>query len=228
MLALVVHELATNSLRYGSLSARAGTVGVGLARTALGDLTIGWREAGGPPMTAPLRAGFGSAIISRLVPHDLRGEADVRYELAGLKADFLIPARYLSASDGAARRTPPPPSAQETRSLSALGTAQNLQRLGVADVQLESLVEGALAAIADAPPDFAIIDFNLGGESSEPIAAALRGAGVRFVLATGYAEASASFERLGAEAVLRKPCGMTETEGLLAGSDAFQARLDPC
>lgn len=235
MLALVVHELATNSAKYGSLSARAGTVDVTLARTAFGDLAVSWREAGGPPVTAPNRHGFGSTIISRSIPHDLQGEADVRYRLAGLEADFLIPARYLAASDGAARRVPPPPSpVPETRSLPALqpgrvlvvedsiiialDTEENLRRLGVGDVQLESSVAGALAAIADQAPDFAIIDFNLGGESSEPIAAALRAAGVRFVLATGYAEGAASFERLGAEAVLKKPYGMTEIEGLLAGS----------
>jgi len=239
IIALVVHELATNSAKYGSLSARAGTVDVSFARTAFGDLALSWREAGGPPVTAPLRHGFGSTIIKRSIPHDLHGEADVRYKLAGLEADFLIPARYLAAADGAPRRDAPPPaspadapvqlrphgSAQPARVLVvedsiiiALDTEENLKRLGVAEVVLESSVEGALAAIAQRAPDFAIIDFNLGGESSEPIAAALRAAGVRFVLATGYAEGAASFERLGAEAVLKKPYGMTEIEGLLAGN----------
>ncbi len=234
IIALVVHELATNSAKYGSLSARAGTVDVAFARTAFGDLAVSWREAGGPPVTAPTRRGFGSTIISRLVPHDLKGEADVRYRLAGLEADFLIPARYLAAPDGSPRRVPPPAQVQQPRSnpaiqpgrvlvvedsiIIALDTEENLRRLGVGDVQLESSVAGALAAIADGPPDFAIIDFNLGGESSAPIADALRKAGVRFVLATGYAEGAASFERLGAEAVLRKPYGMTEIEGLLAGT----------
>ncbi len=233
ILALVVHELATNSAKYGSLSARAGKVEVSLARTAFGDLALAWREAGGPPVTAPTRHGFGSTIITRSIPHDLNGEADVRYKLAGLEADFLVPARYLAAPEAGARREPPPaPSpAEEARRgavpqpgrvlvvedsiIIALDTEENLRRLGVCDVQLESSVEGALAAIADTPPDFAIIDFNLGGESSEPIAEALRRAGIRFVLATGYSEAAGSFERLGAQAVLRKPYGMTEIERLL-------------
>ena len=146
-----------------------------------------------------------------------------------------MPARYLAAPDGAARTLPShPPEPQrnpaatsaaghpgrvlvvEDSIIIALDTEENLKRLGVGDVQLESSVTGALAAIADSPPDFAIIDFNLGGESSEPIADALRAAGVRFVLATGYAEGAGSFERLGAAAVLRKPYGMTEIERLLA------------
>jgi ActR/RegA family two-component response regulator len=97
----------------------------------------------------------------------------------------------------------------------ALDTEENLKRLGVADVQVESSVAGALTAIAESPPDFALIDFNLGGESSEPIAAALRAAGVRFVLATGYAEGGSTFERLGADAVLRKPYGKGDIERLI-------------
>ena len=231
ILALVVHEMATNSAKYGSLSARAGRVEVTLARTAFGDLSLRWNETGGPPVTAPTRQGFGSTIITRSIPHDLGGEADVRYKLGGVEADFLVPSRHLPTPEPGTRPAPPPqplrdpavvPAAVPARVLVvedsiiiALDTEENLKRLGVAEVRLESSVSAALAAIAEDRPDFAIIDFNLGGESSEPIAEALRAAGVRFVLATGYAESAGQFERLGAAAVLRKPYGMTEIERLL-------------
>jgi light-regulated signal transduction histidine kinase (bacteriophytochrome) len=238
ILALVVHELATNSAKYGSLSARAGTVSVHMARTAFGDLALRWREAGGPPVSAPTRHGFGSTIITRSIPHDLQGEADVRHRLTGLEADFLVPARFLAGREEsavAARLAQPPrkpvnlapPAGAERPArvlvvedsiIIALDIEENLERLGVGEVRIESSVSGALAAIADDPPDFAIIDFNLGGESSEPIADALRAAGVRFVLATGYAEGAGSFERLGAAAVLRKPYGMAEIERLLVAA----------
>ncbi|MDP5102681.1 MAG: GAF domain-containing protein [Erythrobacter sp.] len=231
ILALVVHELSTNSAKYGSLSAHAGAVEVRLSRTAFGDLAIAWREAGGPPVSAPLRQGFGSTIITRTIPHNLLGKADVRYNVTGLEADFIVPARFIAGA-GRGRIAPrinsaqPPPTESMTDQpaqvlvvedsiIIALDTEENLKRLGVANVRLESSVTGALAAIAQDPPEFAIIDFNLGGESSEPIAAALREAGVRFVLATGYAEAADEFERMGASAVLRKPYGMTEIERLL-------------
>ena len=235
VLALVVHELATNSAKYGSLSARAGTLEVRLARTAFGDLSLGWREAGGPPVSAPSRHGFGSTIIRRSIPHDLGGEADVRFRLEGLEADFLIPRRHLADADTKPRvpmsaaplasLAPATPAAPrpgrvlvvEDSIIIALDTEENLKRLGIAEVRVESSVDGALAAIAETPPDFALIDFNLGGESSEPIAAALREAGVRFVLATGYADGAATFERLGAAAVLRKPYGKGEIERLIGG-----------
>jgi light-regulated signal transduction histidine kinase (bacteriophytochrome) len=233
VLALVVHELATNSAKYGCLSARAGMLDVRLARTAFGDLALGWREAGGPPVSAPSRHGFGSTIISRSIPHDLGGEADVRFRLEGLEADFLIPRRHLADVDKAAPAPVPAPVEAarlapaaprpgrvlvvEDSIIIALDTEENLKRLGIAEVQVESSVAGALAAIAETPPDFALIDFNLGGESSEPIAVALREAGVRFVLATGYADGAATFERLGAAAVLRKPYGKGEIERLIGG-----------
>ena len=239
ILALVAHELVTNAVKYGSLSARAGTVEVRLARTAFGDLAIGWREAGGPPVKAPSRSGFGSTIIQRSIPHDLHGEADVRFKLAGLEADFLVPQRYLAGAAPAAAlpersqpiRVDAPLDAAPARLadhpanvlvvedsiIIALDTEESLRRLGVGQVRVESTVTGALAAIADSRPDFAIIDFNLGGESSEPVAAALRASGVRFVLATGYADSADGFERLGAAAVLRKPYGKTEIERLLVG-----------
>jgi light-regulated signal transduction histidine kinase (bacteriophytochrome) len=239
-LALVVHELATNSAKYGSLSAPAGLVAVHLARTARGKLTIRWRELGGPPVTAPTRRGFGSTIIARSIPHDLQGEADIRYRFTGLEADFTIPARFVgegaAAPGAAAARAGRQPGAEcggdephrparpanvlvvEDSMIIALDTEENLKRLGVAEVRIESTVSGALAAIATRLPDFAILDFNLGKESSAPIAAALRDAGARFVLATGYAEAAEEFERMGAEAVLRKPYGMAEIERLLVSA----------
>ncbi|MBI1402394.1 MAG: GAF domain-containing protein [Porphyrobacter sp.] len=235
VLALVVHELATNSAKYGALSAQAGQLDLRLARTAFGDLSLQWREAGGPPVSAPTREGFGSTIIRRSVPHDLGGEADIRFRLEGLEADFLVPARHLAAAAPSPARAmaEPAPAASEQGPAAALGvparvlvvedsiiialdTEENLKRLGVAEVRVESSVAGALAAIAESPPDFAVIDFNLGGESSEPIAEALRAAGVRFVLATGYADGSGGLERLGAAAVLRKPYGTGDIARALA------------
>jgi two-component sensor histidine kinase len=70
-LALVVHELATNSAKYGALSAPAGRVAVrGQVEHFNGEPTFGllWTEQGGPPVHhAPNRKGFGSAILLDLM-----------------------------------------------------------------------------------------------------------------------------------------------------------------
>lgn len=97
----------------------------------------------------------------------------------------------------------------------ALDTEENLKRLGVKSVAVESSVNGALSAIEQRRPDFAIVDFNLGTRSSEPVANELKAQGVRFVLATGYAEMADQIERLGALSLLRKPYGRSEIEEIL-------------
>ncbi len=244
VLALVVHELVTNSAKYGSLCDRHGSLTVGLARNRDGDLQIQWRERGGPPVKPPQRRGFGSTIIERSIPHELKGEADLRFKLTGLEADFVIPDRFIvpmreagtitqSSADKAAGETgddsasseaialPPHVLVVEDSMIIALDTEENLKRLGVPTVSVASSVASALDAIDKRAPDFAILDFNLGDESSEPVAIKLREHGVPFVLATGYAELGNQVEELGAKSLLRKPYGRTEIEELLSSPSAL-------
>ena len=63
--ALVLHELATNAVKHGALSAAGGTVTVewrqNLSRPAV--LFFAWREKGGPPAAAPKHKGFGTKLL---------------------------------------------------------------------------------------------------------------------------------------------------------------------
>jgi len=64
--ALIVHELATNALKYGALSTTNGRVAIAGKIDRLnggGTFSFSWRESGGPPVIAPTRKGFGSVII---------------------------------------------------------------------------------------------------------------------------------------------------------------------
>ena len=70
-MALVVHELATNAAKYGSLSVRGGIVRLGWTLTERNRkplLTVVWSETGGPPVTTPTAFGFGSTLIERGIP----------------------------------------------------------------------------------------------------------------------------------------------------------------
>ncbi|MEM6266169.1 MAG: HWE histidine kinase domain-containing protein [Pseudomonadota bacterium] len=237
VLALVVHELVTNSAKYGSLCDRTGQIDVQFEQTIFGDLKISWRERGGPPVKPPTRRGFGSTIIERSIPYELKGEAEMRYKLAGLEADLVIPQRYVvpiaetglrAASGGASDGTPTLSKTGgksivpehvlvvEDSMIIALDTEENLKRIGVRSVTVASSVDSALAGMAERRPAFAIVDFNLGTESSEPVARELNRQGVRFVLATGYAEMADQAKQLGAQGLLRKPYGRAEIEELLA------------
>ena len=66
-LALIVHELATNSVKYGALSVPVGRLDVSSAVQG-NEVTIVWTERGGPPVMAPTGAlGFGSKLISQSI-----------------------------------------------------------------------------------------------------------------------------------------------------------------
>jgi len=76
-LALVIHELATNSLKYGALSTEAGTLDVSCAPPDNEMMTIIWTERGGPPVTAPVGSrGFGSKLLARSLTSQLGGSID--------------------------------------------------------------------------------------------------------------------------------------------------------
>ena len=67
-LGLIIHELATNSMKYGALSEAAATVELSWVRKMNGEkemLTIDWKDVGGPPAVAPTRSGFGTTITRR-------------------------------------------------------------------------------------------------------------------------------------------------------------------
>lgn len=72
-LALVVHELATNSLKYGALSSGTGTLDVSCSDEDE-DMVMTWTERGGPTVVAPVGAGgFGSNMVVRVLASQLNG-----------------------------------------------------------------------------------------------------------------------------------------------------------
>lgn len=94
-LSLLVHELVTNALKYGALSAEGGKVTVSWSladRTAGGEtLRIEWREENGPPVAPPRRSGFGSELIEFSVKQDLGGTAETHFEPEGFRGIFSVP-----------------------------------------------------------------------------------------------------------------------------------------
>lgn len=95
-LALVFHELATNSLKYGALSVVTGTLDVSC--TAQDDrVVIVWTERGGPEVVAPTGApGYGTRLIERTMQRQLGGSIDYVWDGLGLIASLTIDAKRLS------------------------------------------------------------------------------------------------------------------------------------
>ena len=96
-LALIVHELATNSVKYGALSAETGTLDVScLAEDA--DAVIVWTECGGPPVVAPQDlTGFGSKLVARSITGQLGGSIDYNWSSVGLIVTLRMRKDRLSA-----------------------------------------------------------------------------------------------------------------------------------
>ena len=101
-LAMVAHELATNAVKYGALSAAEGYVSVSW-HVERGDqgparLRLRWIEAGGPPVSgAPKRKGFGGRMLDSTVRVQLGGRVMLTWEPAGLICEIEVPLKLVYA-----------------------------------------------------------------------------------------------------------------------------------
>jgi light-regulated signal transduction histidine kinase (bacteriophytochrome) len=219
VLALVVHELMTNAAKYGAL-ADSGTVSIDWKIDDDGSMLMSWKEAGGPAVTAPTRRGFGSTIIERSIPFDLGGTAEINYRLSGLEASFRIPAHSVARvlpdaaipsagkSDVAAPRyvlADRTVLLVEDNMIIALDSEDALHALGARQVLTASSIARASVLVADGKVDFAVLDFNLGFETSLPVADLLHQKDVPFIFATGYGDGLDLPERYGDVPLVKKP-----------------------
>jgi two-component sensor histidine kinase len=97
-LALVAHELATNSTKYGALSVSNGTLDVSaVTRSNENELAILWVERGGPPVQAPSApSGFGSRMVQRSVSDDLGGSIAFDWTKEGVVVTLRVNENCLS------------------------------------------------------------------------------------------------------------------------------------
>ncbi|CAA7614941.1 CheR family methyltransferase [Magnetospirillum sp. UT-4] len=94
-LGIVIHELATNAVKYGAFANRIGRLRVEWAfDTGKNgrDLVLTWTESGGPPVEPPERTGLGSELIRRSLDFELGGRAAIDYRPEGVVVTLVIPA----------------------------------------------------------------------------------------------------------------------------------------
>jgi PAS domain S-box-containing protein len=90
-LALAIHELATNAVKYGALSVQDGSVSLNwnlTPREKTQRFTMKWREAGGPAVSPPQAEGFGGRVIRHSVAHESKGRVALDYLAEGLRCEF--------------------------------------------------------------------------------------------------------------------------------------------
>nr|WP_172691013.1 PAS domain-containing protein [Agrobacterium larrymoorei]ASK49459.1 histidine kinase [Agrobacterium larrymoorei] len=96
-LALSLHELATNAVKYGALSSNQGTVEIAW-KTEGEDFHFTWSERGGPAVSRPTKTGFGTRLI-RMLGLGLSGEAAIEYHPEGICFTASTKLASLTASD---------------------------------------------------------------------------------------------------------------------------------
>jgi PAS domain S-box-containing protein len=216
-LALVLHELATNAAKYGALSVPEGKIDVRWSIAGDTDdprILFVWQERGGPPVGPPARLGFGSRLIRGTLQ-----KVDLTYDPQGLRCAIklkLRPRHHGQRREGAmaerigraAHQTNTPLQGQrillvEDDPLTALQLHEALDSAG-AEIAVATTLQDA-SDLADENLAAAVLDVNLDGEMSHPVAERLIARKVPVVFATGYDVATILPEHLRTVPTLQKP-----------------------
>ncbi|WP_238373198.1 HWE histidine kinase domain-containing protein [Heliomarina baculiformis] len=217
-MALVIHELVTNSAKYGALSESSGSIELDVALQPDGAAKLFWREINGPPVQPPTRRGFGTTIIERSVPYELRGQTDTRYRITGFEADLVLPSAHVRPSEASmvsSQQTAVIEEAEirldghclvlEDNMIIALDASDMLTELGAENVHIASSVADGLSIISKHDISIALLDVNLGDELSLPVVEKCRELGIPTILATGYGANIDLVARFADVPVLTKP-----------------------
>jgi light-regulated signal transduction histidine kinase (bacteriophytochrome)/CheY-like chemotaxis protein len=221
VMALVLHELATNAAKYGALGQAGGRLCIAWELNDVGDCVISWRETVPGNVTPPTKTGFGSALISRSVPYDLGGKSRVTYQPHGIEAEIVLPARHATPGQPqinlelSSNASDPytPYAAEETlrvflvedQMLIAMDVEYMLEARGITDIETATSSAMALDKLKSLTPDVAILDINLGTDTSLPVAYELLRREIPFMFATGYADGIMIPSEFAHVPVIRKP-----------------------
>ncbi|HEY1631179.1 MAG TPA: response regulator [Rhizomicrobium sp.] len=221
--ALIVHELATNSAKYGALSSPEGKLYVFWDARDGSGLVFDWIETGGPEVIAPKKKGFGLKVIGATVESQLRGQVAFDWRTDGLSCRFDIPPG--NAEEPPMAQAPSGPAPERVRirpavlvvedeALVAMMMQDVLDEMGFDTVGPCGTVKDAVDAIRGMPVDAAVLDINLHGETVYPVADLLTERGIPFAFITGYGRESIAARFAGAP-VLHKPIDEETLRGAL-------------
>jgi PAS domain S-box-containing protein len=223
--ALMVHELGTNAVKYGALSVPGGSVTIGW-RVEDRDLRMRWEERGGPAPRVPKAYGFGTTLIEQSAKAE-DGQAHMLTTAEGVVWDITLRLpRPLaqSATPQAAPELVSTPGRQQIKAvhklhgklagkrflvvedepLVAIDLSAGLQGAGAEVVASTGSANKALNIIESRPLDAALLDGNLHGRPVDEIAAALTRRRVPFAFVSGYGRESLPWT-FGTVALLAKP-----------------------
>lgn len=195
-MALTLHELTTNAVKYGALLANDGRVSLKW-HTDEDMLVFRWKERGGPAVRPPERKGFGSTLILANAGTD-GGEATADWRSEGVVWTLRLPLDGAIEVVSAPRR--PEVASQgnfanlggvrllviEDEALVSMAVVDEVSAAGATVIATAHRIDEALALIHETDVDAAILDGNLHGSPVDVLAAALDRRGIPFCFLTGY------------------------------------------
>lgn len=223
---MLLHELATNAVKYGALSVPDGHVILNWRVLKSGSVQLDWHERGGPTVTPPSELGFGTTLIGQIVESQLGGAMQSHWNPLGYELTVTLPDTILQAShdsrgitsvEESAAPVASKPSIEgddqrggkllivEDEPLLAMQLSHSLKDYGWDVLGVAGSIEDANRILSDkSRPDAAILDVDLGGSPVFPLARSLRRSGIPFIFCTGYEDLDYSSEFSSCTAV-RKP-----------------------
>lgn len=234
-ISLILHELATNAVKYGALSTPEGRIDLSWKICDEGKLIFEWIESNGPPVKEPAQRGFGSTLITTVGAKQLGGEIAIDWRREGIIVRAALP-RESYRSDQLKKATPEGREDDhdgvsegrllivEDETLVALELSKAMQDSGWEVIGPASTLEEAFKLLAgNERPDAAVLDVNLHGEMVYPLADLLETRGVPFLFCSGYEMLNLG-TRYRRSPVVRKPTSfallMTELRKILATGGA--------
>ena len=241
-ISLLIHELATNAVKYGALASPKGQVLVRWCVEPNGDLVLSWIESGGPLVKRPKAKGFGSTLITT-VARQLGGLIQTKWESAGLCVTAILPASnfridslgkpFVTEEFVIEKREAKTGRllVVEDEMLVAMEISEALKSEGWEILGPAGTVEEAFGLLTgDQLPDIAVLDINLNGKLVYPVADLLLSRGIPLLFCTGY-ESSDHVDRYQGCPVIRKPTNLRalidEIQHLIYGSGLERPATNP-
>lgn len=215
-IALALHELVTNAVKYGALSHENGRVNL-VWELQPDTIEFDWVESGGPKVKPPKNRGYGTRIFSGGIEQQLGGVVDFQWHPEGLRCKLSIPRadrlKQRPQVIGAPVNGAPKRPSETLKKFILLVEDEPTVSMMLSDIILKSghRVDGPYSRFADAMIaaktnnlQAGVLDINIGGEKIYPLAQVLTERKIPFVFVTGYSTDSID-SRFRHVPVLQKP-----------------------
>jgi PAS domain S-box-containing protein len=192
-IAMIIHELATNAAKHGSLSVDTGKVDLNWELRS-DHINLRWEEKGGPPTAHPSSQGYGTRMVLAGLAQ-LGGEANFTWARGGLRCTLTVP--YIGGLKANPATSVPIQTHHgdgrfnvlvvEDEPLVAMMMEDALKHLGYTVVGPFGSLSQAVEAARNLVLHGALLDVNIAGEAVYPVADVLSSRRVPYAFITGYA-----------------------------------------